>query len=260
MVSRFRDKLGAAGLVVAVVALVAALAGGAYAASGALTGKQKKEVATIAKKYAGKRGPKGATGPAGLAGTPGAAGIPGAEGKPGPAGAAGAAGKSVTLGAETPGVNCAEGGTKVEVEGTPASKRYICNGQEGSPWTAGGTLPAGETETGSWGDFTLTAGVSASSISFPIPLAEDPEVVAIKEGQAGVEQAAKCPGFDTEGTPQAAAGVLCIYASNEEGGNVSNYFDPSKKEAQGASPAGVVLLLETNGTGPVFGSWAVTAE
>ncbi|MCW2987260.1 MAG: hypothetical protein JWM24_198, partial [Solirubrobacterales bacterium] len=50
---RLREPFGKAGLTVGVIALVMALVGGAYAA-GALTGKQKKEVEKIAKKFAGK--------------------------------------------------------------------------------------------------------------------------------------------------------------------------------------------------------------
>ena len=50
------------GLVIAVVAMLIALTGGAFAASGALTGKQKKEVEKIAKKFAGKPGSSGFAG------------------------------------------------------------------------------------------------------------------------------------------------------------------------------------------------------
>ena len=56
MLTQLRSQFGTAGLVVAIVALIAALAGGAYAASGGLTGKQKKEVTKIAKQNAGKPG------------------------------------------------------------------------------------------------------------------------------------------------------------------------------------------------------------
>ena len=72
MFSRMHNKLGTAGLLVAIVALVFAMVGGAYAAKGALTGKQKKEVEKIAKKYAGKPGAQGPQGAAGLVGPKGA--------------------------------------------------------------------------------------------------------------------------------------------------------------------------------------------
>ena len=73
MFSRMHDKLGTAGLVVAIVALVFAMVGGAYAAGG-LTKQQEKQVTKIAKKYAGKpgaQGPQGPQGPAGLVGAKG---------------------------------------------------------------------------------------------------------------------------------------------------------------------------------------------
>ena len=68
--SRIHDKLGTAGLVVAVIALVFAMVGGAFAAAG-LTTKQKKQVKTIAKKYAGKQGSAGPQGPQGVTGANG---------------------------------------------------------------------------------------------------------------------------------------------------------------------------------------------
>ncbi|MBA3867401.1 MAG: hypothetical protein H0X42_13840 [Solirubrobacterales bacterium] len=54
-ISRIHQKLGTAGFIISIVALVAALGGGAYAASGGLSGKQKKEVEKIAKKDSAKR-------------------------------------------------------------------------------------------------------------------------------------------------------------------------------------------------------------
>ena len=129
MFETIQQKLGTAGFIIAIMALVAALGGGAYAASGGLSSKQKKEVTKIAqteaKKFAGKPGPAGATGPAGPAATAGSAGAKGENGAPGSAGAAGAAGAAGQPGAKGPA------------------------GPGGSPWTAGGTLPGGKTETAS---------------------------------------------------------------------------------------------------------------
>jgi hypothetical protein len=79
-----RERFGAAGLVIAILALVAALAGGAYAASGGgLSSKQKKEVEKIAKKFAGKPGAPGTNGANGTNGAPGAPGPQGPKGEPG---------------------------------------------------------------------------------------------------------------------------------------------------------------------------------
>jgi hypothetical protein len=106
--------------VLAIVALIAALAGGSYAAAGLLVppasvgSSQLQRGAAIAVKLApgsvaaravhrgsllrgdlapsASAGLTGAAGPAGHAGDPGAAGAPGPAGSPGPAGAAGASG------------------------------------------------------------------------------------------------------------------------------------------------------------------------
>jgi collagen triple helix repeat protein len=85
-----KEPFGKAGLTVAVLALVLAMVGGAYAAGG-LTNSQEKQVTKIAKKYAGKPGAAGAQG------TPGA---PGAPGKEGPQGKQGEAGKDGTNGTD----------------------------------------------------------------------------------------------------------------------------------------------------------------
>jgi hypothetical protein len=85
MLKRIHNRLGTAGLVVAIVALVVAVAGTALAAGG-LTKKQEKQVVKIAKKYAGKQGPQGPAGAPGGKGDPGAKGEKGDPGAPGKAG------------------------------------------------------------------------------------------------------------------------------------------------------------------------------
>src|SRR3954453_22689625 len=64
----FKEPFGKAGLTVAILALVLAMVGGAWAAVG-LNGKQKKEVRKIAKTFAGKPGVAGQQGPAAPAAT-----------------------------------------------------------------------------------------------------------------------------------------------------------------------------------------------
>ncbi len=166
---RLREPFGKAGLTVAVIALVFAMVGGAYAA-GKLTSKQKKEVEKIAKKFQGS-GPAGAQGPAGAKGDSGAAGAKGDTGSAGTAGSAGAAGTSATT-ATFAGVkgSCTEGGIEVKSASPTVN---VCNGKQGEPWTAGGTLPPGKTETGSWAIIGVLGGGPAqaiSPISFTIPL------------------------------------------------------------------------------------------
>ena len=158
-----REQLGTAGLVVAVVALIASLAGGALAATQSGGGK-----ATASAKGKqgppGPRGKPGKPGPAGPQGSAGANGKDGAPGAPGKEGLPGKNGESVeTRLATTCGI---PGGTKLTVG---AESKDVCNGEEGeegpegkegkegSPWTAGGTLPVGSTETGTWSFFATLA-------------------------------------------------------------------------------------------------------
>ncbi len=78
-INSIREPFGKAGLTVAILALVMALVGGAYAAT-KLNGTQKKEVEKIAKKYAGKTGSAGSQGLAGPAGAKGDTGTNGKDG------------------------------------------------------------------------------------------------------------------------------------------------------------------------------------
>ncbi len=155
MLSRFRERFGTAGLIVSIAALVLALAGGAFAASGGLTGKQKKEVKAIAKQFAGKPGAPGAQG------AQGAAGANGKDGAPGPKGATGS-----------------EGAT----------------GPEGPPGPLLETLESGQTETGFWNYFEPEKGSGLVNISYQFRL-EAPigtgsiVVLAPEEGET-----TECPG------------------------------------------------------------------
>jgi hypothetical protein len=65
------------------------------------------------------------------------------------------------------------------------STTFACNGEKGSPgapgspWTAGGTLPEGATETGTWGAQVPKLAPGLIPISLPIPMAAEPEVVFV---------------------------------------------------------------------------------
>jgi hypothetical protein len=289
MPRRFHDRFGTAGVIVAVIALVAALGGTALAASGALSGKQKKEVEKIAKKFAGKPGAVGPAGPAGSAGGKGDTGAAGANGKDGTNGtngSNGAPGKNVALTAiTTAGLegNCVGvGGTKVEVEGNAASKKFVCNG---SPWTAGGTLPPGETETGVWGGaFAPLAQAGALEmqipISFPIPLPGSGSAFIFTLEQMENEEFGKTGGLENEGCvvgtegcvdtgcegtvehPTAPAGVLCVYTAHEENEKLASPFFAFNFESGGFLPTGTLIHFFIQGEPARFdmnGSWAVTA-
>jgi hypothetical protein len=283
MLKRFRDQVGTAGFIISIIALVAALGGGAYAAKGALTGKQKKEVEKIAKRVAkpGKPGNTGATGPAGPTGpagangakgdlgATGATGATGPQGPQGPAGPEGPAGESVEAfpTAGEPGEPCeGTGGVVYEVQATATP---ICNG---SPWTVGGTLPKGATETGVWsvnGSATDTEGASAE-ISFTVPLAaalNATHVVYVKSGQEPLPP--ECEGLST--APVAQEGFLCVYESKnlpkvETEPGVFVPASPFKRIAtlfpsKGASKIGALVEFENIVDGfHAYGSWAVTGS
>lgn len=134
MFTRIHHRLGTAGFVVALVALIAALTGAAYAAD-KLSGPEQKEVKKIAKKFAGKPGPVGPAGP------------PGPAGQAGPQGATGAQGPQGATGPEGP---------------------------EGSPWMVNGVLPSGETLAGAWSFAGKEVFGTFSTISFALPLPSEP--------------------------------------------------------------------------------------
>jgi hypothetical protein len=216
-----REPFGTAGLIVAMIALVAALGGTALAAKGALTGKQKKEVEKIAKKYAGKPGAPGANGTNGSPGAKGDTGAPGANGTNGTNGSPGTNGKSVAIGATAPGCG-APGGHTIEVAGEPSTKQNVCNGTEGSPWTELGTLPEEQAETGAWGfsplPKTLGLFLMKLPISFPIPLESALPETAVHVVGIGQTGPTECEEGTAE-APAAAPGNLCVYIQFGENPN-----------------------------------------
>ena len=257
-VSAIREPFGTAGLILACVALIAALTGGAYAASGGLTSQQTKEVKKIAKKFAGKRG---AAGPAGPQGSPGAVGGNGKDGLNGTNGVSGDNGKSVLAADEATGTSKCEGrgGASFEVEGS-GTKHYACNGEEGSPWTAGGALPAGESEIGVYGGVSELNQFVALPISFNLAVEPAPEPIFV-EGASEVG----CPGI-IAGVPTADPGKLCVYKGAEYGGLEApaepGFLKPDSPALEpGATPVGTLfgggICAATACTWS--GVWAVTA-
>jgi hypothetical protein len=266
MFSAIRSRISPA-TVIATVALVFAMTGGAYAASRFLITSTKQISPKVLKALRGangKNGAPGATGPAGPAGA-GVAGPAGPQGPGGPQGPAGPQGP-----------------------GGPAGPKGE-NGKEGKPGTTGftETLPSKATETGAWvaGPATVAFQHVKVAISFPIPLPGALSNNECEKGQspcqahlinvAGEEvNAAKekehskfCTGSALK--PTAEPGNLCVYVATEENAVFSpvlgGVLDPATGTGlgvsnEGAGETGALLsgvAVESEGT--AFGSWAVTA-
>jgi hypothetical protein len=282
------EPYGKAGLLVAILALVLATTGAAFAA-GKLTSKEKTEVKKIVaaevKKHPGPAGPQGPQGNPGPAGAPGKDGTNGTNGENG---------KSVVAAAASSG-ECPQGGTKLEVQGSGTSE-HVCNGQTG--FTS--TLPSERTEMGDWGmigEAKQEEGIG-TGISFVIPLEtpldaghvhfirENGKEAFLKEENGepvGVEERTQpaCPG--TAAAPEAEAGNLCVYTKRESNSYHQVFFNSSlhfiypticpfgtavngvvcgESEVNGADIGGFGLytIAASAGTVEVFGTWAVTAE
>jgi hypothetical protein len=216
---------------ISLIALVFAVSGVSYAATGGNGGRRGNNNKFTAQASKSKRGPRGPQGPAGkngangLNGAPGPQGPAGVQGETGPVGEKGKEGKP--------------GGAGKQGEPGEQGER----GPEGSPWTDGGTLPSGSTETGAW-KVELPAASSLTeeeleeptepkvvhrrvAFSFPIrlsgPLSEGhfitqaEQTATTRTGAAATE----CPG--TAAAPAAAAGTFCAY----EGAAVETEFGRS---------------------------------
>jgi hypothetical protein len=274
-----REPFGTAGLIVAMIALVAALGGTALAAA-KLNSTQKKEVEKIAKKYAGPAGKAGANG---TTGSNGAAGAKGDAGAAGGAGAAGAAGTSVTTKAIPTGVagKCNKQGGVEVASASPTVN--VCNGTTGFTKT----LPSGETETGVWGfgpiaesavveDPTFGHLVRVPAASFAIPLAAplsasqvhyinaaSKEVVlnaSFEQEEVDPSIAGKCVGSAVAPTA-ASGGNFCLYAKEEVDMKPALFSVLNPANEPGAGTAGAQTWVNVTGEhGRGSGTWAVTAE
>jgi hypothetical protein len=276
VISRIHQRLGTAGFIISIIALVAALAGGAYAASGGLTGKQKKEVTAIAKKYAGTPGKSGTNGTNGTNGAPGGKGDTGAtgpEGKQGPEGKegpVGAHGKSVIVVNEAP-AHCANGeGVTYEVEGS-GTPNEVCSSAGGSAGLPK-TLRPEETETGTWatGIRMAASQFAYAPISFTIPLAaelDSTHVKIVKVGEAAPSECTFGSGTPNAKNPQAKPGFLCIYegvflpessVGEIELDRVINPATPTLTIGAATSGATLELFKEEGTARQLNGTWAVT--
>lgn len=268
--------------VVATLALVFAMSGGALAASKFIITSTKQIKPSVLASLKGKAGPAGAAGaqgPAGPQGPAGKDGVNGNSGKDGLNGKDGATGQNgvgatsktftgkKTLGSE----KCEEGGTEVT---SASGTTLVCNGKEGPEGpegkegalgTAGATLPKGATETGTW-SFAGNGKVEQfAPVSFPIPLSKTAaEHIEIHiSGETGF--ATHCPGTPDE--PAAGQGELCLYLGPHNFSTPNNAFTPDGSHeshigetGEGVGQSGVLLYYEnTPATSYQAGSFAVTS-
>jgi hypothetical protein len=239
--------------VVATLALVFAMSGGALAASKYLITSTKQIKPSVLSSLKGKAGKAGAVGPAGAVGAVGPAG---AAGTVGPAGPQGPAGDNGAPGAEG------------------KAGKNGANGKEGSPWTDKGTLPAGATETGVWEIGPAPEGVESyakTAISFPIPLAA-PIATSNVHVFEGTQFPTGCsgtviggPGEEAVTELKAASGSFCVWVrpfSPFPASEIGAYdFEMSFIES-GVGTHGAQLAaskaFKGEGLEEATGTWAVT--
>jgi Collagen triple helix repeat (20 copies) len=245
--------------VIATLALVFAITGGAYAAKKYLITSTKQISPSVLKSLQGKAG---SAGPAGANGAQGQAGPAGPQGPVGAKGENGAPGK----------------------DGAPGK-----NGENGKDGTTGftETLPAGKTLKGDWGVMTTVQasgpeGVVSSFVSFGIPLAEAPvpHLIPAPTEEELTKGEFPAPPSGCTGNferPGAEKGNLCVFASEERNVLVTLKkvcATTSATEAPlaclfggGATPEsddpygfGVFQAAAAKGLVGVAGTWAVTAK
>jgi Collagen triple helix repeat (20 copies) len=252
------------------IALVVALvmSGGAYAASKFLITSTKQIKPSVLKQLKGNAGPAGAKGASGPAGAAGPAGATGAKGENGAPGAKGDSGVSVTSKELTKSEAACkkEGGS--EFTAAEGNKTLACNGKEGSPWAAGGTLPEGASERGQWVLAGKAAGERFTSISFPIPLAAPlseakTHIIGVEEGFKEANEASAIKNGECTGTwesPGAKSENLCVFISPLLLGTPSLHLADTESESFSAGISGATIG-ESNGVEANYlyqGSWVVT--
>jgi collagen type I alpha len=268
MFSMLKNRFGIPGILAA-LALVFAMVGGAWAANKFIITSTKQIKPSVLAQLKGQSGPPGAQGPAGPQGPAGANGKEGAAGAKGATGATGATGAAGTNG--TNGATGATGATGAAgTNGTNGATG--ATGATGSPWTAGGTLPSKATETGSWavttGAVTAESALGYGAAPFALPLAAELDLehtIVVSEGGEG--ELGKCSNAAaTEkgkaSHPLAAPGFLCVYIGSgfaaAEG--TATFIRNASAAGFGASTAGAVVQVNAKkAPRGIYGTYAVTA-
>ncbi len=262
MFSPLRNRFGIPG-VISIIALVFAMAGGAFAAKSLNSGGSK-----ATSSASGKKGPRGPRGPRGKQGPAGPQGPAGAKGDTGAAGAGGTNGTNGANGATGPtgptGKNGATGATGVTgAAGVGASGPTGATGATGQTGFTE-TLPSGAIEVGTWSGTVGPSGLDFAPLSFPIPLSADLEeanVHIIGEGGTG---GGGCTGGKAN-TPKVGIekGHLCVYVFSVFGGEELVEAKAIRKAGSGqagASTMGARVQVEGPQNGEViFGTFAVRA-
>jgi hypothetical protein len=160
---------------------------------------------------------------------------------------------------------------------TAAEEQVVCNGAqgpqgiEGKPWTAGGTLPSGAIETGTW--MLSGSGNVSTSLSFPIHLAgnvtaakvfygneEEPEIEVSPGVFEMTEFRKHCPATALSPTiesPTTNTRTLCVYYFTQS--TAASFVSVTKNsENKGAGFSGGFLSLNITEPGTVYGSFAVS--
>jgi hypothetical protein len=259
-VRAFHEPFGTAGLIVACVALIAALGGAAYAASGGFSAKQKREVQKIAQGVVqpgpqGPAGSQGLQGPVGPQGPTGATGPQGPQGEQGDRGFRGQSVSVITLDPENGTGHCEKAGGAKFTNGTGTEEAFACNGEGGGGGSGEGypeTLPSGRSETGFWEvqgqkGFDLSE-FALSTLSFPLPLEAPPTETVVIDSDATPEEEQKCPGGAEE--PKATPEVLCLYVLTPAGVSIP---------LVSAAPFTFGALMLFPETTEAIGTWAVKA-
>ncbi|MEX2025123.1 MAG: hypothetical protein WD993_08640 [Thermoleophilaceae bacterium] len=261
MFSRFFRRLGVAApiavvavVAVAVVASVPAVADPVAQSSGKVVklikraiglskkaNKRSRIALRVAKNAEGQPGPQGSAGPQGPQGPKGDAGAPGADGATGPEGPQGPQGDQGDQGDPGP--------------AGPAGAQ----GDPGDPWTAGGTLPPGETLKGTW-SVPNAAGGTTQAVTYPIPVPFEgvlsaSNIVIVSGSDPDCDDGNADNGPPNAGNPEAAPGHLCIFTQF----NTSPASSSGGEISLGRTGGMVAWSIPAGAAGFLAGSYAVTA-
>jgi collagen triple helix repeat protein len=241
---KLKEPFGKAGLSVAILALVFALAGGAYAANNSATASK-----------AGKPGPRGKTGKTGPAGAPGAigpAGVPGASGAPGKNGTNGKNGEEGSP--WTAGGTLPSGKTETGVFAISPS----AEGPEVAPISF--TLPLAHSLSGEGCEEEPATRTKQCQVHFISQRGEE-EVWNEAHETTGHFPQTNCLGDAS--APTAKPGNLCVYQAENHLALFGLAFRAINGfgSTPGASTAGAYLRFEAGEASASFatGTWAVTA-